>query len=68
MIDNDLNPQFNETFEFSISPADEALVVKIWDYDALKSDDLLGTLEIPLYKLKPGESYHQWLPINNRNF
>ena len=60
VVDNDLNPEFNECFEFSISPPDEVLVVKIWDYDAVKSDDLLGTLEIPLYKLKAGESYHQW--------
>jgi hypothetical protein len=60
VINNDLNPEFNETFEFSVRPADEILTVKVWDYDAVKSDDILGTVEIPLYKLKAGVSYHQW--------
>ena len=57
---NDLNPDFNETFEFRVSPADQILTVKVWDYDTVKTDDLLGILEIPLFKLKAGETYNQW--------
>jgi Ca2+-dependent lipid-binding protein len=60
VINNNLNPEFNETFEFSVSPMDQILTIKVWDYDSVKSDDLLGTLEIPLFKLKAGEIYNQW--------
>ncbi len=60
VVNNNLNPEFNETFEFSVSPTDQVLNIKIWDYDSVKSDDLLGTVEIPLFKLKAGEIYSQW--------
>ena len=32
----------------------------MWDHDRVKSDDLLGTVDIPLFKLKSGEVYNQW--------
>ncbi len=60
IIYNNMNPEFNETFEFSVTRADQMLTANVWDYDSVKSDDLLGTLEIPLYKLKSGETYNQW--------
>ena len=59
VVNDNLNPEYNETFTFIASPADQ-LTIKVWDHDDVKSDDLLGTLEIPLFKLKTGESYHQW--------
>jgi Ca2+-dependent lipid-binding protein len=57
---NDLSPEFNETFEFSVNWADQILTVNVWDYDFVKSDHLLGTFEIPIFKLKAGETYNQW--------
>ena len=59
VVDNNLNPEFNEIFTFTAGPADQ-LDIKLWDSDAVKADDLLGTLSIPLFKLKSGETYHQW--------
>ncbi len=57
---NDLSPDFNETFEFSVGRAEQILTVNVWDYDFVKSDKLLGTFEIPLFKLNAGEINNQW--------
>ena len=59
VVQDNLNPEFNETFSFTAAPSDQ-LTLKVWDFDAVKADDLLGTLEIPLFKLKAGEIYNQW--------
>ena len=42
------------------APNHEVLRVEVFDKDFVKSDDLLGMIEIPISKLKIGETYHQW--------
>jgi len=45
---NSKNPEFNETFEFPIE-SEKYLVVEVWDYNAVGSDELIYTLPIPLH-------------------
>ena len=47
---------------FHQGPSDP-VVLRVFDFDVVKTNDLLGTLEIPLFKLKDGETYHQWCEI-----
>ena len=60
VADNDLNPVWNETFSGMTAPHHEILRVEVFDKDFVKSDDLLGMIEIPVSKLKIGLTYHQW--------
>ncbi|KAL4853134.1 Synaptotagmin-5 [Chlorella vulgaris] len=44
-----LNPSWSHTsFDFFRVPVTESLRVKVWDYDALSGNDLLGSVSIPL--------------------
>lgn len=46
---NSLNPKWTGTsFDFFKVPAAETLAVKVWDYDAMSSDELLGSVDIDL--------------------
>jgi len=42
------NPEFNETFEFPIE-SEKYLVIEVWDYNKVGSDELIYTLPIPLH-------------------
>jgi Ca2+-dependent lipid-binding protein len=55
-----LNPEFNEAFDFHLHPGDQRLRVKVWDHSNIKADELLGSIDIPLTDLKPGQSSQQW--------
>ena len=60
VMENQLNREWNETFSGLIGSNHDVLTVTIMDYDMVKSDDLLGMVEIPVSNLKIGETYHQW--------
>jgi len=55
-ISNDLNPKWNSTpFLFPIANDEDALLVEVWDEDMMKSDDFLGRMKVPLYRIIHGE-------------
>jgi len=55
-INNDLNPQWNSSpFLLPIAREDDALILEVWDEDMMKSDDFLGRLKVPLYRIINGE-------------
>ncbi len=45
---------------FAFSPV-ERMLKSFW-----QSDDILGVLELPFYKLKPGEHYAQWYDCDDK--
>ncbi|KAG9409058.1 hypothetical protein AC1031_019319 [Aphanomyces cochlioides] len=52
-----LNPEwYEETFQFKVpqSHLNTSLLLKVWDSDAIGSDELLGTVEVPLGNLPRG--------------
>lgn len=56
VIDNNLNPEWNETFEFDVEDQEtQSLVVKVMDED-VGSDKFLGIAVYPLIKLKVEET------------
>lgn len=61
---NDLNPIWNEHFEFVVEdPLTQHLVVKIYDDEGLQSAELLGCAHIRLNELEPGKVKDIWLKL-----
>lgn len=55
VIEGSLEPIWGDTFIFDVSPGG-VLVVKLMDEDALSSDELIGTVSVPLPAVLVGES------------
>jgi len=54
VIDNDLNPEWNETLQLNVDDL-KPLRLEVWDSDTLTADDPLGHGDIVLTGLAPGE-------------
>eukprot|EP00163_Fabomonas_tropica_P023003 TRINITY_DN40270_c0_g1_i1.p1 TRINITY_DN40270_c0_g1~~TRINITY_DN40270_c0_g1_i1.p1 ORF type:complete len:429 (-),score=95.35 TRINITY_DN40270_c0_g1_i1:153-1439(-) len=67
-----LNPEWNEDFTFHVSVGKELkllgteLVVNLWDWDKVGSDDFLGMHKIALTDLKLGEKVCRTVELLNR--
>ncbi|KAF7838796.1 synaptotagmin-5-like isoform X2 [Senna tora] len=63
-INNDLNPIWNEHFEFIVEDeSTQHLVVKVYDAEGLQSADLIGCAHIRLSELEPGKVKDVWLKL-----
>nr|GLL45318.1 synaptotagmin-5-like [Ipomoea trifida] len=63
-INNDLNPVWNEHFQFVVEdPLTQHLVVKIYDDEGLQASELIGLTHIRLNELEPGKVKDVWLPL-----
>ncbi|XP_009631332.1 synaptotagmin-5-like [Nicotiana tomentosiformis] len=63
-INNQLNPVWNEHFEFVIEdPLTQHLVVKIYDDEGLQAAELIGCAHIRLNELEPGKVKDVWLKL-----
>lgn len=61
---NDLNPVWNEHFEFVIEDAStQHFTVKIYDEEGLQSAELIGCAQIQLTELQPGKVKDVWLKL-----
>ncbi|XP_060210079.1 synaptotagmin-5-like isoform X1 [Lycium barbarum] len=64
IINNDLNPIWNEHFEFIVEdPLTQYLTVKIYDDEGIQSAELLGCAHIRLNELEPGKVKDVWLKL-----
>ena len=50
-IRQNLNPEFNQEFHFTVYKLSQMLVIKVYDHDDLGADDLMGTRRIPVAEL-----------------
>ncbi|XP_009799031.1 synaptotagmin-5-like [Nicotiana sylvestris] len=63
-INNQLNPVWNEHFEFVVEdPLTQHLVVKIYDDEGLQAAELIGCAHIRLNELEPGKVKDVWLKL-----
>ncbi|KAG2569249.1 synaptotagmin-5-like [Panicum virgatum] len=63
-INNDLNPIWNEHFEFIVEDADtQTVTVKIYDDDGIQESDLIGSAQVRLKDLQPGKVKDVWLKL-----
>ncbi|TKW06921.1 hypothetical protein SEVIR_7G272700v4 [Setaria viridis] len=63
-INNDLNPIWNEHFEFIVEDADtQTVTVKIYDDDGIQESELIGCAQVRLKDLQPGKVKDIWLKL-----
>lgn len=63
-INNQLNPIWNEHFEFIVEDkSTQHLVVKIFDNEGLQSSELIGCAQVELKDLEPGKVKDVWLKL-----
>lgn len=61
---NQLNPVWNEHFEFIVEDAEtQHLVVRIYDDEGVQSAEFIGCAHVPLKELKPGKVKDIWLKL-----
>lgn len=64
IIDNQLNPVWNEHFEFDVEDIDtQHLTVKIFDKETVQEDELLGYAQVQLKDLELGKLKDMYLPL-----
>nr|GEV19422.1 synaptotagmin-5-like isoform X1 [Tanacetum cinerariifolium] len=64
IIANDLNPVWNEHFEFVVEDTStQHLTVKIYDDDGLQASELIGCAQVKLSELEPGKVKDVWLKL-----
>ncbi|XP_068641603.1 synaptotagmin-5-like [Aristolochia californica] len=64
VINNQLNPIWNEHFEFVVEDAEtQHVVVKIYDDEGLQTSELIGCAQVRLKELQPGKVKDVWLNL-----
>ncbi|XXG52103.1 hypothetical protein AAC387_Pa03g0504 [Persea americana] len=63
-INNQLNPVWNEHFEFEVEDAStQHLVVKIYDDEGIQAAEFIGCAQLRLKDLEPGKVKDLWLKL-----
>ncbi|KAM1046601.1 hypothetical protein TB2_025613 [Malus domestica] len=63
-INNDLNPIWNEHFEFIVEDeSTQHLVVKVYDDEGFQASELIGCAQVQLSELQPGKVKDVWLKL-----
>lgn len=61
---NDLNPIWNENFEFEVEDvSSQHLTVRIFDDEGVQASELIGCAQFPLSSLEPGKVKEVWLKL-----
>lgn len=61
---NDLNPIWNEHYEFIVEDAStQHLVVKVYDDEGVQTSEFIGCAQIRLSELQPGKVKDVWLKL-----
>lgn len=64
MQNNDLNPIWNEHFEFIVEDAStQRFIVKVYDDEGVQAAELIGMAQVPLKELQPGKVKDVWLKL-----
>ncbi|KAI3827411.1 hypothetical protein L1987_01484 [Smallanthus sonchifolius] len=64
VINNDLNPIWNEHFEFVVEDiSTQHLTVKLYDDEGLQAAELLGCAQVQLSQLEPGKVKDVWIKL-----
>lgn len=61
---NQLNPVWNEHFEFIVEDdSTQHLTVRVFDDEGIQASELIGCAQVPLKDLQPGKVKDVWLPL-----
>ncbi|KAG8636345.1 synaptotagmin-4 isoform X1 [Manihot esculenta] len=63
-INNQLNPIWNEHFEFTVEdPLTQRLTVRVFDDEGVQASELIGCAQVALRDLEPGKVKDVWLKL-----
>ncbi|KAB1204648.1 Synaptotagmin-4 [Morella rubra] len=63
-INNQLNPVWNEHFEFIVEDAStQHLTVRVFDDEGIQASEFIGCAQVPLKDLQPGKVKDIWLKL-----
>ncbi|KAL3650690.1 Synaptotagmin-4 [Castilleja foliolosa] len=63
-IDNQVNPIWNEHFEFEVEDVTtQHLTIKVYDDEGIQAAEIIGSAQIPLRNLEPGKVKDVWLKL-----
>lgn len=63
-INNQLNPIWNEHFEFIVEDAStQHLTIRVFDDEGVQASELIGCAQVPLKDLQPGKVKDVWLKL-----
>ncbi|PON89873.1 Synaptotagmin-like mitochondrial-lipid-binding domain containing protein [Trema orientale] len=63
-INNQLNPIWNEHFEFIVEDAStQHLTIRVFDDEGVQASELIGCAQVPLKDLEPGKVKDVWLKL-----
>lgn len=64
-ITNNQHPVWNQTFVLNVrNPDSDLLRIKVYDYDHLSFDDLIGTVDIPIFNLMMNQPKDEWYQLH----
>ena len=64
VIDNDVNPFWDEKFHLRVEdPENDVVKIQLYDNDAISAKDLIGTIELPISNYLEGEVISDWFPV-----
>jgi len=64
-INNNQNPVWNQTFVLNVrNPEQDLLRIKVYDYDHLSFDDIIGTVDIPIFNLVANQPKDEWYQLH----
>ncbi|KAK4415391.1 Synaptotagmin-4 [Sesamum alatum] len=64
VIDNDINPIWNEHFAFEVEDAStQHLTVRVYDDEGIQAAELIGCAQVALSELEPGKIKDVWLRL-----
>ena len=55
-VSSNLNPDWNEDFEFDVTPNNDFLTLSIWDKNTIKKDVFMGYAFVSVHDCKTGEN------------
>ncbi|EKX37118.1 hypothetical protein GUITHDRAFT_116695 [Guillardia theta CCMP2712] len=61
-----VNPEWDEVFEWTMTSQTKVLSMTLWDKDEVTSDDLIGSAQVNLSEIPFGEAHELSLPLHNQ--
>ncbi|PRP78686.1 hypothetical protein PROFUN_13425 [Planoprotostelium fungivorum] len=67
VINHNLNPVWEEEFEFEPQhPNHDQIILKIYDYDTVGTNDFLGMVKLPVINYLNKGIVEEWLPLSGK--
>lgn len=66
-IAQNLNPVWNEKFNFDVETGKEVLEIRAYDHDDFGSDDFLGSFALGLERYMDQQSHDEWFDLRPEN-